>query len=128
MRMNEPSRWQMPGGPLVFSGMVADGNAVALTNAAPKWMWGRPVAVEAGMYDRFVAWDAEALRKHGLHLEEAARLEHLFEACGTAAFGAGGCFICKAVDARGYHSLCVRQVLMMTNYGRSSEPFWLIHV
>lgn len=71
MRMNEPSRWQMPGGPLVFSGMVADGNAVDLTNAAPKWMCRRPVAVGAGTYDRFVAWDAEALRKHGLHLEEA---------------------------------------------------------
>lgn len=78
--MNEPSRWQMPGGPLVFSGMVADGHAVDLTNTAPKWMCGRPVAVEAGTYDRFVAWDAKALRKHDLHLEEGSRLEHLFEA------------------------------------------------
>lgn len=108
MRMNEPSRWQMPGGPLVFSGMVADGSAIHLTNAAPKWMCGRPVAVEAGTYDRFVAWDAEALRKHGLHLEEGARLEHLFEACGTAAFGAGGSSARRSTLGATTRSVCAR--------------------
>jgi len=128
MRMNEPSRWQVPGAADVFTKMLATGQAVELTHLAPKWLSGRPVAVETATYDRLVAWDGEALRRHGFLLEEANRLEHLFDACGPAAYGAGGCFICKAVDARGYDGRCERHVLTMTNYGELNAPVWLIHL
>lgn len=128
MRMNDPARWQLPGASQVFTKMLAMGEAIEVTHLAPKWLSSSPVAIEAGTYDRFVAWDGEAQRRHGELLEEANRLEHLFDACGTAACGAGGCFICKAVDARGYESRCTRHVLTMTNYGAPSEPIWLIHL
>lgn len=128
MQMNEPSRWQTPGAVHVFTNMVVTGQAIELTHLAPKWLCRRPVAVEAVTYDRFVAWDAAAQRRHGILLEEANRLEHLFDACGTAAFGAGGCFICKAVDAQGYAGRCERHVLTVTNYGEPGEPLWLIHL
>jgi len=128
MRMNEPSRWQAPGAADVFTKMVAAGQAIELTHLAPKWLSGSPVAVETVTYDRLVAWDGDALRRHGVLLEEAHRLEHLFDACGTAACGAGGCFICKAVDARGYDCRCERHVLTMTNYGELNAPVWLIHL
>lgn len=128
MRMNEPSRWQAPGAADVFNKMVATGQAIELTHRAPKWLSSSPVAVEAVTYDRFIAWDGEAQRRHGVLLEETNRLEHLFEACGTAACGAGGCFICKAVDAHGYDGRLERHVLTMTNYGAPNEPIWLIHL
>lgn len=128
MRMNEPSRWQLPGAADVFTNMLATGQAIELTHLAPKWLSRSPVAIEASTYDRFVAWDAEAQRRLGILLEEPNRLEHLFDVCATAAFGAGGCFICKAVDARGYDGRCDRHVLTMTNYGRPNEPLWLIHL
>lgn len=128
MRMNEPSRWQLPGATNVFATMVATGQAIELTHLAPKWMSGSPVAVETSTYDRLVAWDGEAQRKHGVLLEEAHRLEHLFDVCGTAACGSGGCFICKAVDAQGFDGRCERHVLTMTNYGEPNQPVWLIHL
>lgn len=128
MRMNEPSRWQLPGTTDVFATMVATGQAIELTHRAPKWLSGSPVAVETATYDRLVAWDGEAQRKHGILLEEANRLEHLLDVCGTAACGAGGCFICKAVAARGYDGRLERHVLTMTNYGELARPVWLIHL
>ena len=128
MRMNEPSRWHAPDAIHAFTNMLAKGEAIELTHLAPKWLSGSPVAIESGTYDRFVAWDSEAQRRHGVLLEEANRLEHLFDVCGTAAYGAGGCFICKAVDARGFDGRCGRHVLTMTNYGAATEPAWLIHL
>lgn len=127
MRMNEPTRWQVPGGAAIVSNMVASGQAVELTHRAPKWLCGRLLAVDVQTFDRFVAWDAEAQRRHGILFEESHRLEHLFEACGIAAYGAGGCFICRAVDARALAGRSERHVLTMTNYGEPDDPVWLIH-
>lgn len=128
MRMNEPSRWALPSsdGATAFSGLLAKGQAVEVTHLAPKWLTG-PVAIENDVHDRFVSWDTEALRRHSFALDDTARLEHLFDVCGCAAYGAGGCFICKAVDAQGYTGRPARHVLTMTNYGRPTEPIWLIH-
>ena len=128
MRMNEPSRWNMPGGADVVAQMVANGHAIELTHLAPKWLCGRPVAVETVTYDRVVGWGAQAQRRHGVLLEESNRLEHLFSRCGAAACGAGGCFICTAVDALGYDGRAARHVLTMTNYAGATEPVWLIHL
>lgn len=129
MRMNEPSRWSFPAldGAADFARMVREGAAIDVSHRAPKWLAGSRVAIECNTYDRFVAWDNDALRKHAIALDETARIEHLFDVCGCAAFGAGGCFICRSVDAQGYTSRAQRQVLTMTNYGRPTAPLWLIH-
>lgn len=127
MRMNEPSGWASDiDGATAFRELLSKGQAVEVTHLAPKWLTG-PVAIENEVYDRFVSWDTDALRRHCIALDDSARLEHLFEVCGCAAYGAGGCFICKAVDARGYAGRPERHVLTMTNYGRPTEPIWLIH-
>lgn len=128
MRMNDPSHWRLPGGAQVVAAMVASGHAIELTRHAPQWLGGRPVAVETGTYDRLVAWDTEAQRRHGVRLEEVNRLEQLFADCGIAAYGGGGCFISKAVDAQGLEARFERHVLTMTNYGATNEPIWLIHL
>lgn len=128
MQMNEPSHWQLGGGADVFTEMVASGQAIELTHLAPKWLGGCPLATESVTYDRLIAWDGEAQRRHRVLLEESNRLEHLFESCGCAAYGAGGCFVCKAVDARGYDGRLQRHVLTMTNYGVAAKPMWLIHL
>lgn len=129
MQMNEPSRWSAarPGAAAAtFAAILATSQAIEVTGSAPNWLRGS-IAIDTDVYDRFVGWDAEALRRHHIHLDEAARLEHVFQVCGSAAYGAGGCFICKAVDSRGYGAQHARQVLTMTNYGRPAEPLWLIH-
>lgn len=128
MRMNEPSRWSRCGtdDTNTFEQILAKGQAIEVSHLAPKWLSG-PVAIETEVYDRFVAWDTQALRRNSVHLDELARLEHVFEACGCAAYGAGGCFICKAVDAKGYDGKQQRHVLSMSNFGRPSAPKWLIH-
>ena len=127
MRINEPSRWQHGAGATVFGEILAKGLAVEVGHRAPKWLGNQRVAIETDVHDRFVAWDAQALRRHGAHYDETHRLEHLFEACACTAFGAGGCFVCRAVDARDYDGLRGRHVLSMTNYGSVTEPLWLIH-
>lgn len=128
MRMNEPSPWALAGadGAKAFAEILATGQAIEVSHMAPKWLSG-PVAIETEVFDRFVAWDTEALRRNSVHLEDGARLERMFDACGCAAYAAGGCFICKAVDARGYDGKQQRHVLSMSNFGRASEPKWLIH-
>lgn len=90
MRMNESSCWQLPRAADAFNKTVATGRAIELTHLAPKWLCDRPIAVESSTYDRLVAWDGEALRRHGVLLEKANRLEHLFDTCGTAACRADG--------------------------------------
>lgn len=128
MNMNDPGAWGSGGGLAIYAQLLATGQAVELTGSAPIWMGNRPLSIEHDIYDRLVGWDTEAIRRIGIHLDEAARLEHLLDACGTAAWGMGGCFICKAVDARGYTTRKERHVLTMTNYGRATEPQWLIHL
>jgi hypothetical protein len=127
MHMTEPSYWQVTGGANVFDELVASGHVVELTHLAPQWLRGHPIAIEATVFDRLITWDAQAQQRHGLVLDESTRVEHLFEACGIAACGAGGCFICKAVDAQGRTGCIERHLLTMTNCGRASEPSWLIH-
>lgn len=128
MRMNEPSRWTPTAqgtAAATFAEILSTGQAIEVTRSAPKWAG--PVAIETEVYDRFVGWDSDAQRRHLMHLDEAARLAHVFEAGGCVAYGAGGCFICKAVDSKGYLAQKKRHVLTMTNYGRPAEPLWLIH-
>lgn len=128
MKMNEPSGWPHNelDGAATFMKLLSDGHAVEVTQL-PKWMAGCKVAIDNDIHDRFVAWGTDALRRHNLALDECARLEHMLDACGCAAYGAGGCFICKAVDARGYSIRPDRHVLTMTNFGKPTEPVWLIH-
>lgn len=128
MNMNDPGTWGNAGGVAMYAQLLATGQAVDMTGSTPKWMGNCPLSIEHDTYDRFVGWDTEAIRRLGLHLDEAARLEHLQDACGTAAWGMGGCFICKAVNARGYVLHKQRHVLSLTNYGRPTEPPWLIHL
>lgn len=127
MRMNESGRWQHGAGSNFFGEILAKGLAVEVGHRASRWLSARRVAIETEIHDRFVAWDAQALRRHGVHYDETHRLEHLFDACGCTAFGSGGCFICRSVDARGYDSHPGRHVLSMTNFGNVTEPLWLIH-
>lgn len=130
MRMNEPRSWpaaatQSPRG---ICEAVASGAALDVTHQAPRWICGRPVAIEASVYDRFVAWGAAALRRHGQHLDEQSRLDTLLESCGSAACcSSGGCFIFKAIDAEGYSGRIERHVLTMSNLGMPNMPEWIIH-
>lgn len=129
MKMNEPSRWEHveATGHAEFDRLISTAQAVEVGHRAPKWLAHARVAIDVDVFDRFVEWDTEALRRHMIALDERTRLEHVFDACGCAAFGAGGCFICKAVDARGYSRQAQRHVLTITNYGRPTSPLWLIH-
>lgn len=126
MRMNEPSRWSGLDAATTYASILSTGQAIEVSNLAPKWLGGQ-VAIETEVYDRFVAWDSEALRRNSVHLDEVARLEHVFDACGCAACATGGCFICKAVDAQAYDGKRQRHILSMANFGRSGDPKWLIH-
>jgi len=128
MRMNEPLRWNGGlGGPVAFANTVGNGQAVDVTRRAPRWFEGHPVAIETEVYDRYVAWDGDAQRRHCIALDEAHRLEVLLDASGYAAFGAGGCFVCRAADAQALHFRTASQVFSMTNYAQGSTPFWMIH-
>lgn len=127
MRMNEPLRWNGIAGPAEFSRMVGKGQAVDVTRRAPRWFEGQPVAIETDIYDRYVAWDGDAQRRHCVALDEDHRLEVLLGASGYAAFGAGGCFVCRAADAQDHSGRAVANVFSMTNYGRASAPLWVIH-
>jgi len=126
MQMAEPTRWDAPH-PGKYADRVRDGTFVDVSGMAPGWFRGQAVAVEATIFDRFVSWDGDATRRHSLHLKETRRLEALLHASGCAAISAGGCFICKAVDARGFDCIESRHVLTMSNLGSPAAPRWLIH-
>lgn len=126
MRMHDPASWEGLGGAAALAKLVADGKAVELAVTA-KWMDAKAFAIDAQAFDRFVVWDGEATRRHLVHLDEADRLVSLIEASATAAFGMGGCFVCRAVDARGYRAQPERHLLTITNYGSRTEPPWLVH-
>lgn len=129
MKMNEPLNWSSSLSRLAdFNLRIARGRAVEVTHRAPRFFGGRPIAIEADTFDRFVAWDGEALRHHSILLEEDCRLQLLLEASGNAAFGDGGCFVSKAVDARGSECRTTSRVFTMTNFGGVKDPAWLIHI
>ena len=78
------------------------------------------------MYDRFVCWDIAATRRLGLSLPEWERLDSLLAASSIAAFGAGGVFVCRAIDSRGHDGQQVRHILAVNNVGEPGQPKWLI--
>ncbi len=126
MQMQEPDRWtQLPG--INVGSRIHDEHCVDVSQRAPRWFCGRPVIVEARIYDRFVAWSSEASRRLNVHLDEEHRLERLLQASGCAAVSSGGCFICRAVDSQGYGANEERQILTMSNVGQAAAPRWLIH-
>lgn len=128
MRMNEPSAWPVDAQARreQFDSMLDTGKVIEVTHRASKWFSG-PVAIETTTYDRFVAWEGEAQRRHLMHLDETQRLGQLLESCGIAISSAGGCFVCKAVDACGRDARPQRQVLTLSNYGLATAPAWLVH-
>ena len=125
--MGEPTLWACREGADAFAEGISTGTFVEVTGAAPGWFRGQPVAIEVCTFDKYVAWAGSATRRLGVHLEETRRLEALLHASGCAATSAGGCFICKAVDARGFECVERRHVLTMSNFGRPASPRWLIH-
>lgn len=127
MLMGEPTRWAADQSEDAYAEGISSGSFVEVTRAAPGWFRGQPVAVEVSTFDKYVAWDGSATRRLGVHLEETRRLEVLLLASGCAATSSGGCFICKAVDARGFECVEHRHVLTMSNCGQPASPRWLIH-
>lgn len=126
MQMQEPDRWtQLPG--INVGSRIDDEHCVDVSQRVPRWLCGRPVIVEARIYDRFVAWSSEASRRLNVPLDEEHRLECLLQASGCAAVSSGGCFICRAVDSQGYGANEGRQILTMSNVGQAAAPLWLIH-
>lgn len=111
-----------------FDDMVDTGEAVSVSTAARQHFGAVAVAIEASVYDRFVCWDSAATRRLGLSLTEWGRLDNLLVASCTAAFGAGGVFVCRAIDSRGHDGQQVRHILAVNNVGEPGQPKWLITV
>lgn len=107
--------------------MVDTGEAVSVSTAARQHFGcSVTVAIEASVYDRFVCWDSAATRRLGLNLTEWERLNNLLASCWIAAIGAGGIFVCRAIDSRGQDGQQVRHVLAVSNVGEPGQPKWLI--
>ena len=114
--------------PMRYAELLHSGDAVDVTSAAALSTPRRArLAVQAKVHERFVSWDSQAMREHGMAIEEQARLEALVEASAPARCAGAGCFVCKAVDCRGSTGASERVVLLLTNYGSKQEPQWLIH-
>jgi len=129
MKMTNPAAWAHLGGPPAypFEDMVDNGEAVSVSTAARQHFGcSVTVAIEASAYDRFVCWDSAATRRLGLTLTEWERLDNLLAASCIAAFGAGGIFVCRAIDSRGLDGQQVRHVLAVNNVGEPGQPKWLI--
>jgi len=129
MKMHEPALWrEQTHSTEAFHWLVAQGDAVDVSRAAADKFGRSRVAITAAVYDRFVAWDGAATRRHGLMLDEAPRLNSLLEGAALVASWDGGCFVCRAVDGgTGGHPRPQRVVLTLSRYGNRSSPAWLIH-
>lgn len=127
--MHEPKDWQQSlHTPQMFADLITSGLAVEVTAAAKAFHPGyTPVAVESDVYERYVSWDSQAMREHGVCLDEGERLHTLVKAGVHAACQGGGCFACKTRDCRDSEARASKTILSITNYGRHGAPMWLIH-
>lgn len=129
MNMHEPKGWQRSlHTPQTFADLIARGQAVKVTSAAKPHLPRRTeLAVDIDVYERYVGWDSQAMREHGICLDEQQRLQDLVKASAPAAGPASSCFVCKAYDCRSSEGRPLRAVLSVTNYGCTEQPMWLIH-
>lgn len=127
--MHEPQGWhEALHTPRMFADLIARGEAVEITSQAKSHssrntQW----AVESDVYERYVGWDSQAMREHGICLDEQHRLQDLVKASSRAVCQGGGCFVCKARDCRSGHARASAAVLSVTNFGHQGAPMWLIH-
>ena len=120
--MNEIGSWLDPlKTPVFYEGLVRSGSAVEVTSSASAMLPRR------GRLALLVGWDSQAMRDHGVALDEGARLDAIVDASAIARYAGSGCFVCTAVDCRSNSGARARTVLTVTNYGSALEPLWLIH-
>lgn len=127
--MNEIGSWLDPlKTPVFYEGLVRSGSAVEVTSSASAMLPRRGrLALLAEIHARLVGWDSQAMRDHGVALDEGARLDAIVDASAIARYAGSGCFVCTAVDCRSNSGARARTVLTVTNYGSALEPLWLIH-
>jgi hypothetical protein len=113
--------------PETLEQLLASEMAIDVSACASRHGLGR-MAIEVRTYERFVEWNALAMRRLGIHLETQVRLDALIEASAYACCDPrGGCFVCKAVDAKGYDARPSREVFELRNLGTEKHPSWVIN-
>lgn len=128
MRMLNPQMWsQQLQTPAALQALVAAGEAVDVSARLGLAGRGEMLALASDLYDALVCWDGQAMREHGICLDEADRLDSLLQQCAPAIASDGGCCICCAVDSRKVCRGLPRHTVCLTNYGSRTQPMWLAH-
>lgn len=85
------------------------------------------VAIEASVYDRFVAWGSVETRCHLECLDEDERLQTLLRAAATTAgTDTASHFVIKVLDAQGQQSCPMRVALKLVPMHFEQHKAWLI--
>ena len=107
--------------------LLATGQAVDLSReAAAHFPRGR-VAIHQKTYDRYVAWSSEAMRKHGIALDERSRLEALLSEAGVGATtDCASQFWCRTCDAESDNSAETRHQFTLETFEARGQKIWLI--
>lgn len=107
--------------------LALKGRAVEVTKSMNNGHSGHRVFIDANTYERFVEWDAQAMRRHLISIEPMNRLEQMLDAAAYVAISGAtsGSFVCRAIDAQG-DGVARRMVFRMENLGTVEKPKWLI--
>jgi hypothetical protein len=110
-----------------FESETEQGRAMEVTANAATYFGHARVAVQMDVYDRFIAWPSEAIRKHGLYLEESNRLNAVLRCASIFAKDESGAeFTVRAMDSQGSDVLLKHVALKLVPDAAQGKTAWLI--
>jgi hypothetical protein len=112
---------------LDFDSLVEIGQVIDVSGGLARAFAGGRIGIEAGTYERYVAWDNHAMRRHSLHLETSQRLHALLEASAFAAVAQqDASFVCRTVDATSNDPRAQRAIFNLKRLSAGARTGWVI--
>lgn len=113
-----------------FDHLVMTGKAIEVTKLARAFNFpvGR-VGIHVDVFERFVSWGSQAMRQHGIYLEESDRLQGLLSAAsGVRRYPTPANFIHKVVCAHSESSVAKKTQFLLQHFENEIATGWLVTI
>ena len=110
-----------------FEALIAQGDAIDVTAHARKHFPIGRVAIDATVYEQFVAWTHSAMRRHLIFLEETGRLHDLLHsASDVQRHDCPAEFVHRSLACDADTSQATRHSFVLDGLDSPASPSWLI--